>query len=68
MTDLGEPSGGEDAAAADTELVPGDLLPGLGCPQSVCASSRWARSSTETEPASHSLPRFLKRWHWHLDG
>lgn len=29
MTDLGEPGGGEDAAAADVELSPGDLLPGL---------------------------------------
>src|SRR3990172_1640704 len=28
-TDLGEPCGGEDAAAADVGLSPGDLLPGL---------------------------------------
>src|SRR3990170_2677519 len=28
-TDLGEPGGGEDAAAADVELSPGDLLAGL---------------------------------------
>jgi hypothetical protein len=29
MTDLGEPGVGEDAAAADMELSPGDLLAGL---------------------------------------
>ena len=29
MTDLGEPGRLEDAAAADMELTPGDLLPGL---------------------------------------
>jgi hypothetical protein len=29
MTDLVEPGGGEDAAAADMELSPGDVLPGL---------------------------------------
>src|SRR5262245_31285302 len=28
--DLGEAGGGEDAAAADVELAPGDLLPWLG--------------------------------------
>jgi hypothetical protein len=26
-TDIGEPRADEDAAAADTELAPGDLLP-----------------------------------------
>src|SRR5207253_7635743 len=30
MTDLGEPGRLEAAAAADMELTPGDLLPGLG--------------------------------------
>ena len=30
MTYFGEAGGGEDAAAADVELSPGDLLPGLG--------------------------------------
>jgi hypothetical protein len=29
MADLGEPGVGENAAAADMELTPGDLLPGL---------------------------------------
>ena len=28
MTDLGEAGGGEDAAAADVELSPGDSCPG----------------------------------------
>ena len=52
MADLGEAGGGEDAAAADMQLSPGDLLPGLR-DHRVALESTGAAFTREVDRRSH---------------
>ena len=54
MTDLGQPGVGEDAAAADTEFVPGDLLPGL--PPALASGAAGSVVRSRGPPSTSPVP------------
>src|SRR5687768_14526349 len=62
VTGLGEPGGGKDAAAADAQLVPGDLLPGLRDHRVALEgpSAALPRESTAARASARLIPRRRK--------